>query len=259
MHLHSRQFALAVIGIALSVILPRSAIAQGDVLMTDLSERQFSINATFTGKELLLFGFIGNFAPNEDRGDVVVVIYGPKSDFIVRSKSNVAGIWVNTSSVTFEDIPEFYTLASNRPLHEFVPEPYMTAYGIGLDYIPFETSSSLPDSEIAGYRQATIDELVDADLYSANETGVTIIGDHLFRANVSLPANISTGNYTADIYLIRDGSLKTIQSSTVFVDQTGLDRIISDLAHGQPALYGIMAVLMAGLLGWIAGVVFNRD
>lgn len=235
-----------------------SARAQGDVLMTDLSERQFSINATFTGKELLLFGFIGD-SESGGRGDVVIVIRGPISDFLVRSKSKVAGIWINTSSVTFSDIPEFYSLYSNRPLAEFVPEAYLTAYGLGLDHIPFETTSTLPEEEIAAYRSATIEELKSSDLYSENESGVTIIGGHLFRATVSLPANITSGNYIADIYLIRDGNLKTIQSSTVFVDQSGVDRFISDLAHQQPILYGIMAVLMASLLGWIAGVVFNRD
>lgn len=235
------------------------ASAQGDVLMTDLSERKFSINATFTGKELLLFGFIGDFEPGEDRGDVVVVIYGPKSDFVVREKSRVAGIWLNTSSVTFNDIPEFYTLYSNRPLKEFVPEAYLTAYGIGLDYIPFETSSAMQASEIVKYRDAAIAERKSAGLYSENESGVTIIGNHLFRANVSLPANISSGNYIADIYLIRDGALKTIQSSTVFVDQEGLDAFISDLAHGQPTLYGLMAVFLASVLGWIAALVFNRN
>ena len=63
----------------------------------------------FTGHEILVFGAIDNSQQPESRGqdqsggayyDVVVVVEGTPYPVVVRRKSDVAGVWINTSSVT---------------------------------------------------------------------------------------------------------------------------------------------------------------
>ena len=49
-------------------------------------------------------------------GDVIVVVRGPLQRQIVRRKSRVSGIWLNTSAATFGNVPAFYAVAANRPL-----------------------------------------------------------------------------------------------------------------------------------------------
>jgi hypothetical protein len=42
------------------------------------------------------------------------------------------------------------------------------------------------------------------------------------------------------------------------IGQTGLERRLFNLAHNAPVTYGLFAVAMAMLLGWISSVLFRR-
>jgi hypothetical protein len=48
------------------------------------------------------------------------------------------------------------------------------------------------------------------------------------------------------------------QSTPLFIDQTGLERRLFNMAHNAPLSYGLICVLMAMLLGWITSVLFRR-
>ena len=45
------------------------------------------------------------FGAVEGEGDILVVVRGPRSEAVVRRKSQVFGIWLNTKSVTFDNVP----------------------------------------------------------------------------------------------------------------------------------------------------------
>ena len=60
------------------------------------------------------------------------------------------------------------------------------------------------------------------------------------------------------VYLFRDGEVVSAQSTSLFVDATGLERRLFNLAHNAPLIYGLACVLMAVLLGWISSVLFRR-
>ena len=51
---------------------------------------------------------------------------------VVRRKSNVAGLWLNTASATFDNVPSYYAVASTRPIDEIAPEEFRALHGIGL-------------------------------------------------------------------------------------------------------------------------------
>ena len=87
----------------------------------DVSTRSVVVTTGFTGHEILVFGAIDNSQQPEDQPgyyDVVVVVEGTPFPVVVRRKSDVAGVWVNTSSVTFASVPSYYAIASNRPIEE---------------------------------------------------------------------------------------------------------------------------------------------
>jgi len=61
-----------------------------------------------------------------------------------------------------------------------------------------------------------------------------------------------------EVYLFRDGTVASAQSTPLFVDQSGLERRLYTFAHNQPWSYGLTTVLMAALLGWASSLVFRR-
>ena len=129
-------------------------------------------------------------------------------------------------------------------------------YGIGLSNLTPTRIFAHHDPE--PFRQALIRHKQQEGLYGETPAGVEFLSPSLFRVHVPVPATVTRGQYNAEVYLFRDGNVISAQSTPLFIDQTGLERRLFNLAHESPLLYGLFAVLMAGTLGWLSSVLFRR-
>lgn len=221
-------------------------------LVADLSEHLIAITTGFVGTDVLLFGAI------EGSGDVVVVVRGPSRTEIVRRKARIAGIWVNERELVLQNVPSFYVVASAKPLTDILSTVARNRHEIGFDYLHFTTSRPAPPDQVEEFRRALIRNKENDDLY-AEETGkVSFLGSRLFRTRIYFPSNVPTGTYTADVFLVRDGAVVSAQSTPLIVSKVGFGAELFDFAHRRPALYGILAVVVALAAGWLAGVAFRR-
>ena len=112
-----------------------------------------------------------------------------------------------------------------------------------------ETTKSACDGKAAARRQGNSQEA---------PAGVEFLSPTLFRVHVPVPATVTRGQYNAEVYLFRDGNVISAQSTPLFVDQTGMERRLYNLAHSSPLAYGLFAVLLAGALGWLSSALFRR-
>ena len=223
--------------------------AQSRPIIADLSLRTIEIDSSFNGIDMLLFG-----ARNE-AGDIVIVVRGPKRDYTVRKKERIGGIWINREHVEFTDTESFYSIASSRPIEDIQNENLLSALGIGKKNLI--STEDLSENE-KHFRQALLDFQTQKNLYPTEIGTVSFIGDTLFRSILHFPENITRGTYTAEIYLIRNGELTAMQSTPVLTYKKGFDAYVYDLAYNYPALYGLLAIFLALLAGWIAGIVFKK-
>lgn len=218
-------------------------------IIADLSLRTIEIDSGFNGIDMLLFG-----ARNE-AGDIVVVVRGPARDYIVRKKERVGGIWVNRKHKEFKETSTFYSIASSRPLDKIHNEYLLSSLGIGFDNVLNQENLSDEEKE---FQKALLAHQTKHALYSPEIEEVSFIGDTLFRSVLHFPENIIRGTYTAEVYLIRNGELVAMQSTPVLSYKKGFDAYIYDLAYNHPAIYGIIAILLALIAGWIAGTFFKK-
>jgi len=228
-------------------------------LVTDLSKRLIAITSNFKGTDLLLFGAIqtqGEARLDHSGADIVVVIRGPNENLVVRRKARVGGIWINRAAVTFRGVPGYYAVLSNRKLSEIAPPSILERHRIGLDNLKLAPMVAGDDRDL--FRDALIRKKRQNDLYAQREGAVTFLSGTLFRTDVRFPANVPDGDYRAEVYLFRNGEIESAHSSPLFIDKTGLERRIYSLAHRRPALYGLMAVVIAVIAGWLAAVTFRR-
>ncbi len=228
--------------------------ARGQPLIADLSKHLVAITTGFTGSDVLVFGAV------DGKGDVVVVIQGPPADVVVRRKSRISGIWVNRDSLTFAGAPSFYAVAATGPLAKIVPDPIARQEEIGVDYLRLKPKAGEAPSPqvLAVFRRALIRLQARAELYPKEVFRVHLIGNRLFRAEVHFPANVPTGPYTVRVFLLRSGKIIGASSTPLVVNKTGVNAEISAFAREQSILYGLLAVLLAALLGWLAGVVLRK-
>lgn len=221
-------------------------------LSVDLSEPVIEITTGFSGTSVLLFGAI------EGNGDVIIVISGPIRTEIVRRKTRIAGIWINADSRSFETVPAYYHVASTRPLSKVAPETLLKKFQIGTERIAFGFAPGQSRKDQQAFRDALIRNKKQQGLYSGLLNRVGVSDGRLFRATFTFPANVPTGTYSVDVYLLRKGTIIGTKSRTLAITKVGLEASIFEFAHQHGALYGIMAILVALIAGWLAGVIFRK-
>lgn len=226
--------------------------ARAQALVADLSKHLVAVTTGFVGTDLLLFG-----ATNGE-GDVVVVVRGPEQRDIVRRKERVAGIWVNRQQFPFSEIPAFYSVASSRPLQEIADSPLLARHQIGLQYLRFNPGEVASEAVTASFRNALIRNKQRLGVFHDRLGKVRFVAPRLFRTDVHLPSNVPTGTYTVTVYLIRDGEVRSAQTTPLVVSKIGIGARVFEFAHRHAAIYGILAILMALFAGWLAGVIFRK-
>lgn len=233
-------------------VLGVPAPASSQSIVTDLSTREVAISTGFTGAELLLFGATEGF------GDIVVTVVGPKRDEIIRRKERVAGIWVNGTSVTFENAPAYYRTAASKPLSEIAAPEVLEKLQIGSSRIDLSTRSSRGAETILEFRDAFIRSKKRQALYSEDISDIKITRGRLFRSTIPFPVNVPIGTYEVTVHLFKDGRLVSSEKTPLTVQKVGLEAKIYDFAHDHAAWYGLIAIAIALVAGWLAGVIFRR-
>jgi uncharacterized protein (TIGR02186 family) len=240
--------------IAALVVLLLAAPVQARPLVADLSEREVAITAGFSGAKVLAFGAL------DQEGDVVVVVRGPLRPVTIHRKARVAGIWINVASMTFDQVPSFYAVASSRPLEEMARSSVLAGNRIGVENLNLELPRAKASPNVAkAWRDALIRNQERLGLYRSNEVGkIRIISKRLFSTRITFPANVPTGAYLATTYLLVDGRVESAESTKITVNKVGIEAEVFDFAHEQSALYGIIAILIALVAGWLAHVAFRE-
>jgi len=237
--------------IILAFLVFHNPAVRAQDIVTDISQDEVELRHSFTGQELILFGAIrsADIVVTEET-DVVIVITGAKRAQIVRKKEQVMGFWVNSEGQRLEAVPEYYALASTRPLAEIADVEELFRLKIGLEHQVFGHQEGLEE-----YAKGLIRVKQKAGLYQVATEQMELQSETLFRADFFFPANVPSGTYTATAYLFQGGKLIGRSDKEIKIDKAGFERIIYDLAQNQSWLYGLMAIIIALFAGWLAGFI----
>lgn len=247
--------------LALAVLLsPACALAEDLVLA--LSTREVAITSTYTGADVTVFGHIERDARTIARTgdyDIVVQVQGPAGDVVLHRKGRFGFIWLTESRRRYSRIPLYFSMLSSRPLTQVVDEDGRRRLKLGLEFFLPETTPDMEERDEFGFRNALLRLRREEGALTENDKGVTMIRPNLFTARINLPAKAPTGLYLVNISILSEGvPLRTAQAGFV-VRKVGFDAYIANAARNDAMLYGMITVLIAVLLGWIANVVFRRD
>ncbi len=227
------------------------------------STAEISIASDFRGADFTLFGALNNVDQlllAIGQYDVVVTLEGPNEYTTVRKKSRVAGIWINTSAITFAPLPESYSMASTRNINDIASPGTLKAMGLGVEHLPLNSAvfSGVPDN-VYDFQEAYRRLKLASGIYRNDTTGVRLERTGLFWATLRLPANVPNGVHTARAYLFKSGMPVAQRELKLRVVKTGMEQAITNAAHQTPIVYGILCVLIAVITGWGASLLFRRD
>lgn len=228
-----------------------------------LSTDRISISSDFSGADLTIFGALDNADPQihrQGRYDVIVVLEGPSRPIVVRRKDRILGVWVNTQSQTFVNVPVSYSVATTRVLQDITDPINYRQLALGADNIYIE-----PLDRTVG--QTTIKEFEGAlralkktrGLYSERIGGVQFLTQSLFRATLTLAPNVPVGTHKARAFLFRNGVFIKENSAQLAILKAGFEQSVYRYAHDYSTLYGLFAVFLAVVTGWLGRLIFRRD
>lgn len=260
----SLKQAARILGLAVCLTLPNiTAMAQtkgqgterDDVkpIVADLSNHLVAITTGFAGTDVLLFG------ATDGPGDVVLVVRGPAHPEVIRRKEQLGGIiWANKASVTFENAPAFYHVASSREVADITTSAVLQRHQILSENLEIQTDDPVDAATVTEFRDALIRLKTKRALYSYTPGTVSLLANRLFRADLHFPANVPTGTYMVEVYLVRDGEIVSAEITPLNISKVGIGADVFHFAHENSALYGIAAILIAVFAGWLAGVAFRK-
>lgn len=237
--------------------------AHPESIQIGLSTNRVRITSDFTGADLTIFGALDNADPlisRQGRYDIVVVLEGPARPVVVRRKSRVLGVWMNTRSETFVNVPSSYSLATSRALQDITPSENYRRLSLGIDNIYLEPAERRGEANaLAEFTAALRDRKRASGLFAERIGGVEFLSQTLFRATLSLAPNVPVGTHKARAFLFKNGVFIKETSAQLAILKAGFEQSVFRAAHDQSFFYGLFAVLLALVTGWVGRLIFKRD
>ncbi|KGJ05803.1 conserved hypothetical protein [Paracoccus halophilus] len=229
-------------------------------IVAGISRENIDITTSFDGSEIIIYGAVKRQAPipADDPLDVVVAVAGPSEAVTVRHKERKLGVWVNTGRVDIGAAPNFYVIASTRPLHLILTPQQDQVHRISVPLVMRSFAGPLEVEDAVPYTEALVRLRQNSGYYRQDNGAVRLVENTLFRADVRLPSNLIEGAYSARIFLLRGGEVLDTFRAPIEVRKVGLERWLYRLALEYPFVYGIMSLAIAIAAGWGASAAFRQ-
>jgi uncharacterized protein (TIGR02186 family) len=221
-------------------------------LIVDLSRARVSITSAFQGESILMFGMF------DPPGEIVVVVQGPAARETVMRKQRVLGLWLNTGRQSFDDVPAYYAIAASQPLQRLLARGSGEILSLEDRLSTIKPATPREATQLAQFRSGLVEVKRREGLYPAAIGQVTVQAGRLFRVELPFPSRLPEGVYEVKAYLLREGKIVAAVSRPLPVGKVGFSAQLAGWADHDGPLYGLGAILMALLAGWLGGAVMRR-
>jgi len=248
--------ALAMLMVQMMVLMVAAPV-RAEQIVLGLSADQVGITAIFDGSDILIFGAVKRDGPPSDPAPlaVIITVSGPMTPVMVRRKTRVGGLWINTTAVQIDSAPSFYAVATTGPLNAVLTQTEDLRQSITIPRAIRSVGATVADSAV--YTEALIRIRAGQGLYRIMEGEIGFTEETLFQTQIRLPANLIEGAYQTRIFLTRDGQVVDSYATVIDVGKVGIERWLFNLSRQQPAAYAALALVLAIAAGWGASAAFQ--
>src|SRR5215468_8160238 len=250
--------------LAVLVVLLLGSAARAERLIVSVSNHRVTVTPNYSGEELVLFGSVekdANTPPNRTY-DLVVTVSGPRADIVTLRKGRKFGIWINTDSRQFLQVPAYLAIFSNRPIDAIASPEVQRRQQLGINNVVLTQRVGPDYADVVPsdpFRSAFVRLRSQHGLYRESNSAVTFLTPTLFRTGIPLPAEVPIGTYNVEIKLFADGQLVTRTETAFEIVKVGFEQFVANTARQNGFAYGLATVAMALMTGWMASIVFRKD
>jgi hypothetical protein len=212
-------------------------------------------------------GFSLDFAGDvPEDSEVLLKVTGPAERAVLSPQGKHIS-WSSVETVNVEGMPGFFRVVSSNGFDN-LPATVKKSLGVEPGYVSLlklgkvtirndEERVALAESEALPYLKVLAQIRERKDLYGHIPEGIRVNGT-VFSGSLHLPPEVPRGNYLLEIYAVRGGEVLGYASHQIQVHNLGLARFISETALYKPELYGLGAVGLALIAGFVVARLFKE-
>lgn len=246
--------------LAALLLLAPAAVRPAQALTCKVTPDKVAINLGYHGATLSVTG-------ENTAGDELIIRIGNTSGEAHYKYMGKAGgfFWMKKGDVGFKNVPGVYLLATSRDIEHLLDPAGQKANQIGYEALKETAEMESASAELNGNEAKWKDEFIrfkeQQNLYAIHSG--TITRQHgqasdTYVAEVAWPYQAPPGTYTVETMAVRDGQVVERAETSFTVARSGMVAWLSNLAFNRPAVYGIMAVVIAIIAGFAVGMVFRK-
>lgn len=237
------------------LILQEKALAE---LTITANHDNIKINSFYHGSTLRLSGEANSGT------DLIIRITSPDGIQTLRKKGKFAGfLWMNVGKMQIEHAPDVYFIHSAKQLNEILDQDEMDKYVIGytaigkhVDITPVENEADRLKwfAEFVKFKEAS-------KLYASSSGKISLKekdGNQNYNVLIEWPYQAPPGDYLITVYAAKDNKIIDKAETNVKVEQTGVIKILINMANNKAALYGGISILIALGTGFGVGMIFKK-
>ena len=221
-------------------------------------ERDIKIRPNIAGTEVVLLG-----ATPAGQREIIIEVVGPRRDITLQEKRRFLGLWLGLGKINYHYVPSYYNILSSKPLNEISDRETFNKLGLGLENLPLGKAEIInSDLKQRVFDKRLRTEMQNKGQFLENESSIVVrsgpgkVG--LFSTEFFLPSNSLQGKYFVRYFTFRDGSFISYTENTIDLKQAGFSRVVWLAANNFPLIYGLLAVILSGLVGWLVSIIFRR-
>lgn len=237
------------------------ALLQGSAVAGQLTAKanhdHISIGTFYHGSTVSVRG---TYEPGTD---LIIKITAPDGKTALKEKGKTAGfLWMNIDELEFENTPGLYFIRSSQNIDKLVDSQDANKYvlgftalehHIGIDKVNNQEEKARWFAEFVKFKE-------QQKLYAEGGGEITYSnkdGKHTYYTLFDWPYQAQPGDYTVDVYAVKDGRVVDSAQSMVLVDQAGAVKFLATMAKSNGAMYGIISIVIALLTGFGTGIIFK--
>lgn len=192
--------------------------------------------------------------------DAVVEVVGKRIEEQLLRKARHWDIWMNVGEIDIEEAPRLYFALSTDPGSLSRSDANAFGYAAMRQRVSFKGDlRGLVRRDI--FREFI--ELKESEkLYRLLPGALKVspaLGDaQVVEGEFTVPSRIAPGEYRVKLSVVDHGRVLRTESVQLDVGMVGLPAFLTSLARSHGALYGLFAVVIAVIFGFIVGVVFRK-
>ncbi len=232
-----------------------TALAQDTARMT-VEPQVIDIGAFYNGTTL---GATGSVPADSE---AVVRFIGTSCELHMKERGKVGGImWMNLAPITFKGAPNVCLVSSAVDLQRLEANGGASIGVLRLSglkkSIQIEAKGDGHENSFEEFLKLKQKEGLYREMFGNISYASAAEGQKIFSAKVPIPSRLTPGAYMVELDAVRNGEVIARAEQPVTVKLAGFPALLSGLAYGYPALYGVLATLIALLAGLGIGLVFQ--